>query len=82
MHRDLRWPNVACTVDWGYFLLDLETCQRADETPDIYMRSWEDLLQDNKYTKAFDICVLGRMLCELDAMQQQQYLFQWRCIIL
>ncbi len=70
MHRDLRWPNVACTVHRAYFLLDLETCQRADETPDFYMCIWEDLLQDKKYTTASDICLLGRMLCDLDAMQQ------------
>ena len=71
MHRDLRWPNVACTADKAYFLLDLETCQRADEKSEIYMRIWEGLLQDEKYTKASDICLLGRTLCELDAMQQQ-----------
>ena len=31
---------------------------------------WESLLQHTKYTKASDICLLGRMLCHLGAMQQ------------
>ena len=71
MHRDLRWPNVACSVERAFFLLDLETCDRADRTPEISMSIWEGLLQYTKYTKATDICLLGRMLCNLTAMQQQ-----------
>ena len=70
MHRDLRWANVACTLDRAYFLLDLETCHWADKIPKFHMRILEGLLQDTKYTKASDICLLGRMLCHLDAMQQ------------
>ena len=35
-----------------------------------HMSTWESLLQDTKYTKASDICLLGRMLCRLGAMQQ------------
>ena len=70
VHQDLRWPNVACSIDRAYFLLDLETCHRADRTPEIYLSIWEGLLQDTKYTKASDICLLGRMLCDLTAMRQ------------
>ena len=61
---------MACTPDRGYFLLDLETCHWANKTPEVYMRIWEGLLQGTKYTKASDICLLGKMLCDLDAMQQ------------
>ncbi|DBB06276.1 TPA: hypothetical protein ACH3X1_011852 [Trebouxia sp. C0004] len=70
VHRDLRWANVACTTERAYFLLDLETCHWADQTPQIHLHIWEGLLQDSKYTKASDICLLGRMLCGLHAMQQ------------
>ena len=70
MHRDLHWGNVACTVDRVHFLLDLGTCHWADKTPDVYMRIWQDLLQDTEYTTASDICLLGRMLCNLEVMQQ------------
>ena len=52
VYRDLRWPHVACTVRRAYFLLDLETCQRANEILDFIMCIWEDLLQDKKITKA------------------------------
>lgn len=70
VHRDLRWANVACTVNRAYFLLDLETCHWADQTPNIHLSTWEDLLQDTKYTTASEVCQLGRMLCGLHAMQQ------------
>ncbi|KAL0054382.1 hypothetical protein WJX82_008061 [Trebouxia sp. C0006] len=43
VHRDLRWANVACTLDRAYFLLDLETCHWADKIPKFHMRIWEGL---------------------------------------
>ena len=69
MHRDLRWAIVACTLDKAYFLLDLETMSLGRPDTRNPYEHLESLLQDTNYTKASDICLLGRMLCRPGAMQ-------------
>ncbi|KAL0028085.1 hypothetical protein WJX77_005436 [Trebouxia sp. C0004] len=59
VHRDLRWANVACTTERAYFLLDLETCHWADQTPQIHLQIWEALAgfrlrEQGMETKAYD----------------------------
>ncbi len=64
VHRDLRWENVACDLSkLRYYLLDLETCARADRRPTFISRSWDNAtLVDGSYTPASDLHCLGLML--------------------
>jgi len=61
---------VACTLLKAYFWLDLETCDLADKVPRFHLSIWQDVLQGGMYTRASDICLLGRMLCGLAAMRE------------
>lgn len=70
-HRDLRWDNVACTLDRAYFLLDLEACAPDGAPTAAVLRCWDDhTLQPGPqgavavYTAAGDVRGVGLLMRE------------------
>ena len=84
-HRDLRWPNISCTEEHRYFLLDLELCAKPGKAPSNIATWPNDILQGNgAYTEASDILVLGHMLSTLNidiSPEGRKFLQQmWPCV--
>ncbi|KAG5186224.1 hypothetical protein JKP88DRAFT_260958 [Tribonema minus] len=67
VHRDLRWPNLACDMESAsrFYLLDLEMCARADCKPAMAHppAHWgPHALVGSLYTAASDLHCMGVML--------------------
>ena len=66
VHRDIRWPNVACdALQQRYFLLDLEMCAKMDQVPTaaVAVQQWDvNTLVHGHYTAASDLYQLGLLL--------------------
>jgi hypothetical protein len=74
VHRDLRWPNCACdATQMHYFLLDLEMCAPADETPTgtAHVPWGVDALDGGRYIRASDLYELARMLQQANVSESR-----------
>eukprot|EP00195_Chlamydomonas_chlamydogama_P011941 CAMPEP_0202893898 /NCGR_PEP_ID=MMETSP1392-20130828/3384_1 /ASSEMBLY_ACC=CAM_ASM_000868 /TAXON_ID=225041 /ORGANISM="Chlamydomonas chlamydogama, Strain SAG 11-48b" /LENGTH=583 /DNA_ID=CAMNT_0049578393 /DNA_START=120 /DNA_END=1871 /DNA_ORIENTATION=- len=66
VHRDMRWPNTACSTDKRrWYLLDLEMCtlEGSGRPCGLRVQGWNaSTLVGGRYTYASDLSCLGAML--------------------
>ena len=73
VHRDVRWENVARSLDGNYFLIDLEACAEEGSAPTCRLRCWHSHTLEEatagggpaRYTSASDMHLLGHLLSSI-----------------